>query len=360
VPRKAHGFPSYDKANPRAWFLEICDVLINEVQEELNLFDLPQYERDWVKTMLDYNCKGGKLNRGLMVVESARELFKHKGLEVTDVEMARFAVLGWCIEWMQAWLLIADDMMDASETRRGQPCWYKLPHVKDIAINDAVCLETLVFKMLKRHFGHEDYYTQLVDLFMETTWETEVGQMLDTLCVHTDLKEFSVHRWTQIVKYKTAFYSFYCPVALGMIVAGVTDRSAYDTARDILVEMGVYFQAQDDFLDCFADPSVLGKIGTDIQDKKCGWLFVHAYNELVNADQKLLLDRLYGNCTVGSPEEASIKALYTDLGLEDLYRAYEKESYDKIMRMRPTVESSQVLPWSIFEAFLAKVYKRSK
>ena len=36
-----------------------------------------------------------------------------------------FIALGWCIEWLQASFLIADDIMDASSTRRGQACWYR-------------------------------------------------------------------------------------------------------------------------------------------------------------------------------------------------------------------------------------------
>jgi farnesyl diphosphate synthase len=44
----------------------------------------------------------------------------------------------------------------------------------------------------------------------------------------------------------------------------VTDKSAYDLALSILLPLGEYFQVQDDFLDCYGAPEVIGKIGTDI------------------------------------------------------------------------------------------------
>jgi farnesyl diphosphate synthase len=142
-----------------------------------------------------------------------------------------------------------------------------------------------------------------------------------------------------------------------MIVFGIDDQRAFDNAREILMVMGVYFQAQDDYLDCFATKEVLGKVGTDIQDKKCGWLFCKAYCELkiTEAQRKNLKDN-YGFWDDG--KVAKVKELYKELKLEDLYKAYEEESFEQIMALKGSVDG--LLPWSIFDIFLKKVYKRAK
>ena len=80
-----------------------------------------------------------------------------------------------------------------SVTRRSQPCWYKtLGDAWYIAINDAVTIESLVYKIIKRHFRYDsDLLLQLLDLMMETTLQTELGQLSDTLCDVLDLVDLT-------------------------------------------------------------------------------------------------------------------------------------------------------------------------
>ena len=89
--------------------------------------------RTWVSEMLEYNVPGGKLNRGVSVVDTVRVLIANGvGKERVNGEgeaqegvLFQAKVVGWCIEWLQAFFLVADDIMDGSVTRRGQPCWYR-------------------------------------------------------------------------------------------------------------------------------------------------------------------------------------------------------------------------------------------
>jgi len=78
---------------------------------------------------------------------------------------------------------------------------------------------------LKKYFREEKYYVDLLELYHEVTYQTELGQLLDLITApedEVDLNRFSMDKYKWIVKYKTAYYSFYLPVALAMFMAGYT------------------------------------------------------------------------------------------------------------------------------------------
>jgi farnesyl diphosphate synthase len=298
------------------------------------------------------------MNRGLALMSVQSTLAKSNGRSLSNRERVQSAALGWCIEFLQAFFLVADDIMDGSLTRRGQPCWYKKGSVGLVAINDSFILESCVFKILKQYFGREPYYLQLLDLFIEVTRQTELGQLLDLTSQppgeKIDLSRFSMQRLKSIFKYKTAVYSFYLPVALGMIVSGVRDVSMYNKAREILCIMGEYFQIQDDFLDCFGTPEQIGKVGTDIEDSKNSWLVVTAL-QICNSRQRKVLEENYGS---HEPHKvALVKKLYKELKLEKIFQEYEEESYRQIKAL---IDEYKDLPTEVFTFLLGKIYKRSK
>jgi len=81
----------------------------------------------------------------------------------------------------------------------------------------------------------------------QTTHQTAHGQLLDiaTAPIGTvDLSRYTLPTYMRIVTFKTAFYSFYLPVACGLLVGGVAAPPALALARDVCVQMGQYFQAR--------------------------------------------------------------------------------------------------------------------
>eukprot|EP00048_Salpingoeca_helianthica_P015137 m.225226 g.225226 ORF g.225226 m.225226 type:complete len:356 (-) comp16647_c0_seq1:76-1143(-) len=335
-------------------FPSLLEELVGDIKT--NYPDFDQGAIKWFQESFEYNCLGGKMNRGLSVLDTFRHL--KAPAEPTAEEIEDAQVLGWCIEWLQAFFLVSDDMMDGSITRRGQPCWYRKEGVGNIAINDSFMIEAAIYKILSRRFRSRSYYVDILELFHETTHQTELGQMLDLITApedKVDLTKFSIEKYKCIVKYKTAFYSFYLPVALAMMLGGVKDAKAFDDAKVILLEMGEFFQIQDDYLDCYGAPEVIGKIGTDIEDNKCGWLVVQALARVTPA-QRVILENNYGKKDPAAVK--TVKHLYAELGLEKIFKDYEEESYKKLTGLIETHAGS--LPHAIFLDFAAKIYKRTK
>lgn len=165
----------------------------------------------------------------MSVIDSAEILL---GRSLTDAEYGKAAVLGWCIELVrccslypstessfcrqfQAFCLVSDDVMDKCHVRRTQPCWYRLPHVRLIAVNDACMLRSAIFHLLKKCFRQETYYVDVLELFhdvcfplprwslmqifplCQVSFNTDMGQLVDLITASedtVDLSKFSLER----------------------------------------------------------------------------------------------------------------------------------------------------------------------
>lgn len=108
----------------QATFERIRDELIESIPT-----DLPEV-REWLSDIIDYNLPHGKRNRGLYLAHCYRLLQPN----ASEEQHERARILGWCVEILQAFFLVHDDMMDGSITRRGLPCWYR--KVKTITLID--------------------------------------------------------------------------------------------------------------------------------------------------------------------------------------------------------------------------------
>ncbi|KAK1778072.1 farnesyl diohosphate synthase [Copromyces sp. CBS 386.78] len=338
-------------------FESVFPKLEEALLEYAKAYKLPEQMLSWYKQSLEVNTLGGKCNRGMSVPDSASILL---GRPLTEEEYFQAATLGWMTELLQAFFLVSDDIMDSSVTRRGKPCWYRQEGVGMVAINDAFMLESAIYTLLKKYFKSHPRYVDFLELFHEVTFQTEMGQLCDLLTApedKVDLDNFSMDKYTFIVIYKTAYYSFYLPVALAMYMLDIATPENLKQAEDILIPLGEYFQVQDDYLDNFGLPEHIGKIGTDIQDNKCSWLVNKALS-IVTPEQRKTLEENYGR--KDKAKEAVIKQLYDELKLEDHYKQYEEERVGEIRKMIDAIDESKGLKKQVFEAFLGKIYKRSK
>eukprot|EP01029_Cantina_marsupialis_P022815 TRINITY_DN559_c0_g1_i2.p1 TRINITY_DN559_c0_g1~~TRINITY_DN559_c0_g1_i2.p1 ORF type:complete len:376 (-),score=98.70 TRINITY_DN559_c0_g1_i2:19-1146(-) len=366
-------------------FLSIYDELRTGIVEDIErIFCFPPDAVSWVEKMIEHNVLGGKMTRGLCVVMTTRFLIEEAGLEVSDEDLRNARILGWIIEWLQAAFLVADDIMDGSSLRRGKTCWYKHENVGTKGVNDSFILLTCVHHLLRKHFQSHPQYINLIHLFDTITLVTEMGQLLDvTTETHSslqvlpqpqsmsvtveggidddyavgdgfDFSGYTLDRYRHIVVHKTAHHSFYLPVAAALILRGIVNHSTHVEAKTILLKMGEYFQIQDDALDCFGDPEVIGKIGTDIQDGKCSWLVVQALRWASPAQRRILQEHY------GKDDEEGVKAVkevYRELNLLEMFQTYEMDTKDQIAL---AIDQTRHVPKPVYNALLEKVFKRKK
>ena len=75
-------------------------------------------------------------------------------------------------------------------------------------------------------------------------------------------------------------------------------------------------------------------------------------------EHRKILDAAYGR--KDGELEAKVKAIYEELQISHVYKKYEEKTVKELRDKIATVDESEGLKKDVFEAFLSKIYKRSK
>ncbi|MDX3024941.1 polyprenyl synthetase family protein [Streptomyces acidiscabies] len=229
------------------------------------------------------------------------------------------------LELFQACALIHDDIMDASDLRRGRPSAHRAlaavytdgggpPSRSDAhGTNAAILLGdlALVWSDSLLHHTRADAVRRILPLVDTMRSELVYGQYLDLL--HTDRLSEDVEAALRVVRYKTAKYTAQWPLHIGAVLAGAAP-DVLDACHAFALPLGEAFQLRDDLLGVFGDPGRTGKAaGDDLREGKPTVLMALALRS-ASAPQAALLRRLVGSADLGEDDLLGVRAVLDDTG----------------------------------------------
>jgi geranylgeranyl diphosphate synthase type I len=237
---------------------------------------------DVVDTIQSFVLGGGKRLRPAFAYWG----YRGAGGADSDEVMAAVAAL----EFVQASALIHDDVMDASDTRRGEPAVHRRferMHIEHDWDGDAsafgagaaillgdLCL-TWSDELLRRSGLAVPALLRARPVFDLMRTEVIAGQYLD---VHAQATaDSSLQRASTVATYKSAKYTVERPLLLGAAIADARPeiKAAYSAYG---LPLGEAFQLRDDILGVFGDPSQTGKpAGDDLREGKRTYLIAAAF-----------------------------------------------------------------------------------
>ncbi|MCW2813930.1 MAG: Polyprenyl synthetase [Nocardioides sp.] len=232
------------------------------------------------------------------------------------------------LELLHASALAHDDLMDASDTRRGRPATHRALEAEHrdagwrgdpeqygaagaILLGDL--LQAWADELLRRcGFGWERVGPAL-EVFDLCRTEVIAGQFLDVSVqarAHAD-----VDLAMTVLRYKSAKYSIERPLHVGAALAGASPEVIEALTRFGL-PLGEAFQLRDDLLGVYGDPATTGKpAGDDLVEGKRTVLVALAL-ETAPADAAALLDRSLGT-SLDAGEVDRLREVITASGAHD-------------------------------------------
>lgn len=206
---------------------------------------------------------GGKRLRPIFVILAA-ELF---GVRAKDVMPAACAV-----EYLHTYSLVHDDLpaMDNDDLRRGMPTNHKkFGEAPAILCGDALLTEA--FNLITQSKSKVDYIVQAVRILSTYSGYKGMiaGQVEDTLETGKwdKQKRTFLNKKLKFIQTQKTAALIVASLKIGAILARANKKSV-EALEEYGLNVGIAFQIIDDILDVDADKKLLGKNGSDMDNKK--------------------------------------------------------------------------------------------
>ena len=288
-------------------------------QQPATLYDADEY----------FLSLGGKRVRPVMCL-MGNELFDEISKDAWPVAAA--------IELFHNFTLIHDDIMDKAPLRRNQPTVHA-KYGESTALLSGDVMLIVAYDYLNR--VSNDYLHKVIHLFNQTAKEVCEGQQMDMDFEKQEVVKMD--EYIRMIELKTSVL-LAASLRLGAILGGAgqaNQEHIYAFGRNL----GIAFQIQDDYLDCYGDPAKFGKQpGGDIMSNKKTFLMIKAL-ESANPAQLKELKRLMQE----NPEDkvARVLSVFDDCGVNKwaagLKEKYIAEAFEHLEEMAVVMSRKEPL-----------------
>ncbi|MCL2508965.1 MAG: 4-hydroxy-3-methylbut-2-enyl diphosphate reductase [Oscillospiraceae bacterium] len=297
------------------------------------------FVKNALKSLFEQN-EGGKRIRGAMI--KLGEMIASRGKSSSYLPVA----VGY--ELFQTAILIHDDVIDQSDTRREKttihvesarqikntPGGVSDMSAEHFGISRALCIGDygffIAYQFLAKTNVDSTALCKLYQLYSQIFTTTCEGEIMDVILPiekisAADSYEEYTRAVTQIYEYKTAWYTLTGPVILGAVCGGAGD-DLIDLLTRITIPLGIAFQIKDDLLGLYSTEDALGKsVLADVRENKQTLLYGYAYKN-ADAAQRELLDRHYGRKDADENDLEAVRRLFEETGAK-------KYAEDEILRL---------------------------
>jgi octaprenyl-diphosphate synthase len=226
-----------------------------------------------VRQVAEYTISaGGKRLRPALVI-LASKMFGYRGTQHYD--------LAAIVEFIHTATLLHDDVVDASELRRGRASANSLfGNAAAVLVGDFVYSRAFQLMVSVNNM-------RVLDVLANATNTIAEGEVLQLVSCHT--AELDSESYLRVIRYKTAKL-FEAAGRLGAIIGGASPEQE-NALGDYGMHLGTAFQLLDDVLDYSGDADTTGKnLGDDLSEGKSTLPLIYAMQHGTREQAQLIRD----------------------------------------------------------------------